>query len=172
MPDDLVVCFTLNRQSILGARSICAAADQQRRRPDGSPGLRIWPVPTRVELGKRTGLINALQLMALGVCWRQLATESGTAQRLTGALSRSSTCRITPAKRPSQLSLILPECPIHFCIPWRSLPDDWWTGMYSGAAWMTSHYVWRLCKDMQAQRSGRSGSFAATCTGRRALLAG
>lgn len=73
MPDDLVVCFTLNRQSILGARSICAAADQQRRRPDGSPGLRIWPVPTRVELGEKDRLDKARQLMRsmfAGVNWQ------------------------------------------------------------------------------------------------------
>lgn len=73
MPDDLVVCFTLNRQSILGARDICAAADQQRRRPDGSPGLRIWPVPTRVELGEKDRLDKARQLMRsmfAGVNWQ------------------------------------------------------------------------------------------------------
>lgn len=73
MPDDLVVCFTLNRQSILGARGICAAADRQRRRPDGSPGLRIWPVPTRVELAEKERLDNARALMRrkfAGVAWQ------------------------------------------------------------------------------------------------------
>ncbi len=43
MPDVLVACFTLNRQSILGVASIMASIQLQR------PGLRIFPVPTRLE---------------------------------------------------------------------------------------------------------------------------
>ena len=49
MPDQLVVLFTLNRQSIKGASAIADSADKQRRREDGKPSLVIWPVPTRVE---------------------------------------------------------------------------------------------------------------------------
>ncbi|MFM7164855.1 MAG: KGGVGR-motif variant AAA ATPase [Planctomycetaceae bacterium] len=73
MPDDLVVCFTMNRQSILGAREICRAADEQRTRPDGSPGLRIWPVPMRVELAEKERLDNARRLVRsefAGVSWQ------------------------------------------------------------------------------------------------------
>lgn len=49
LPDIVVVCFTLNRQSIEGAAAVAESAQQQRVKPDGSPGLRIFPVPTRVE---------------------------------------------------------------------------------------------------------------------------
>src|SRR5215470_4174311 len=37
MPDEFVVCFTLNRQSILGAASAATSADIQRRRSDSTP---------------------------------------------------------------------------------------------------------------------------------------
>jgi MinD-like ATPase involved in chromosome partitioning or flagellar assembly len=63
LPDDLVACFTMNRQSILGARGICRSAEQQRLKPDGQPGLRIWPVPTRVELSEKERLDAARDLM-------------------------------------------------------------------------------------------------------------
>lgn len=56
MPDDLVVCFTLNRQSLQGAAAVAESAEAQRRKPSGEPGLRIWPVPTRVELAERDRL--------------------------------------------------------------------------------------------------------------------
>lgn len=63
MPDEIVVCFTLNRQSIFGAAATAASADAQRRRADGTQGLRIWPVPTRVELHERDRL-EAARLVA------------------------------------------------------------------------------------------------------------
>lgn len=72
MPDDLVVCFTLNRQSILGARDVSRSAEQQRRKPSGSPGLRIWPVPMRVELAEKDRLDAARTLMRnefVGTTW-------------------------------------------------------------------------------------------------------
>lgn len=72
MPDDLVVCFTLNRQSILGARDVSRSAEQQRRKPSGSPGLRVWPVPMRVELAEKDRLDNARTLMRnefVGTTW-------------------------------------------------------------------------------------------------------
>lgn len=53
MPDDLVVLFTLNQQSMKGAAAIAQSADELRRTSSGLPGLRIWPVPTRVELGEK-----------------------------------------------------------------------------------------------------------------------
>jgi hypothetical protein len=49
MPDDLVACFTLNRQSIHGCAAVARSAISQRTRPDGSPGLRVWPLPMRIE---------------------------------------------------------------------------------------------------------------------------
>jgi hypothetical protein len=63
MPDELVVCFTLNRQSIYGATATAASADVQRRRADGTQGLKIWPVPTRVELHEKDRL-EAARLIA------------------------------------------------------------------------------------------------------------
>jgi TIR domain-containing protein/pYEATS domain-containing protein involved in immunity/CobQ/CobB/MinD/ParA family nucleotide binding protein len=63
MPDELVVCFTLNRQSIHGAAATAASADVQRRRADGTQGLKIWPVPTRVELHEKDRL-EAARLLA------------------------------------------------------------------------------------------------------------
>ena len=56
MPDELVVCFTLNHQSIQGASAVAASADRQRRRPSGEPSLRIWPVPTRIDLAEKERL--------------------------------------------------------------------------------------------------------------------
>jgi len=48
MPDIVVLCFTLNTQSIEGAVAVAESIDQQRR--EGSKKtIRIFPVPTRVE---------------------------------------------------------------------------------------------------------------------------
>lgn len=52
MPDELVVCFTLNQQSIKGAAAIANSAWTQRLKPDGEPGLPVWPLPTRIELAE------------------------------------------------------------------------------------------------------------------------
>jgi formylglycine-generating enzyme required for sulfatase activity len=52
MPDDLVVCFTLNQQSTRGASAVAYSALQQRRAPDGSATLTVWPLPMRVEAGE------------------------------------------------------------------------------------------------------------------------
>src|SRR5262245_59091840 len=62
MPDDLVVCFTLNQQSIKGAAAVAESADAQRRLATGEPSLRIWPVPTRVELAERDRLESAREV--------------------------------------------------------------------------------------------------------------
>jgi tetratricopeptide (TPR) repeat protein len=48
MPDVLAVCFTLNNQSIEGAAAIAASVSRQR----GDSGLRIFPVPMRIELAE------------------------------------------------------------------------------------------------------------------------
>jgi TIR domain len=52
MPDTLVVCFTPNIQSIEGAAAVAVSAEAQRRRPDGKPGLIVYPVMTRVLQGE------------------------------------------------------------------------------------------------------------------------
>jgi tetratricopeptide (TPR) repeat protein/cellulose biosynthesis protein BcsQ len=57
MPDDLVVCFTLNNQSIVGASRVALAAIEQR----GAAGLRVFPVPTRVEQGEKEKLDTRLR---------------------------------------------------------------------------------------------------------------
>ena len=56
MPDDLVVCFTLNQQSIEGGSASAQSAMSQRRRSDGSPGLRVLPVITRVDSSEKEKL--------------------------------------------------------------------------------------------------------------------
>jgi hypothetical protein len=54
LPDDLVVCFTLNRQSVLGAVAVATSAWNQRNlHADGAHRLRIWPVPARIENAER-----------------------------------------------------------------------------------------------------------------------
>lgn len=53
MPDTLVVCFTLNEQSIHGASVTAASAVEQRRVPGGSSALRVMPVPTRVDASEK-----------------------------------------------------------------------------------------------------------------------
>jgi cellulose biosynthesis protein BcsQ len=77
MPDDLVVCFTLNQQSIKGAAAVAESADSQRRRSTGEPNLRVWPVPTRVELGESERVEAARDLARI------------TFQRYVGHLTRS-----------------------------------------------------------------------------------
>ena len=63
MPDELVICFTLNRQSMHGAAATAASADGQRRLRTGEQGLRIWPLPCRVELAEKERL-EAARLVA------------------------------------------------------------------------------------------------------------
>ncbi len=59
MPDELVVCFTMNRQSMEGAAATARSADLQKRLADDRPGLKIWPVPMRVELAEKERLQSA-----------------------------------------------------------------------------------------------------------------
>lgn len=49
MPDELVILFTLNRQSIYGAAAAARSASEQRRGPKGETRLIVWPVMTRVD---------------------------------------------------------------------------------------------------------------------------
>ena len=48
MPDTMVVCFTLNNQSIEGASAIAQTVVEKRRQNANSRPLRILPVPTRL----------------------------------------------------------------------------------------------------------------------------
>ena len=59
LPDDLVVCFTLNEQSMAGAAAVTRSVVAQRTRPDGAPGLRVFPVRTRVERAEAARLNTA-----------------------------------------------------------------------------------------------------------------
>lgn len=52
MPESLVICFTFNRQSIVGASGIATSVLAQR---EDNP-IRILPVPTRVEDGEQLKL--------------------------------------------------------------------------------------------------------------------
>jgi MinD-like ATPase involved in chromosome partitioning or flagellar assembly len=51
MPDILVVCFTLNNQSIAGAAAVANAVNEQRLKL-GKP-IKIYPVPMRVETAEQ-----------------------------------------------------------------------------------------------------------------------
>jgi hypothetical protein len=44
MPDDLVVCFTMSRQSIDGAITTAKTVLMERDSKSGGPKLRVWPV--------------------------------------------------------------------------------------------------------------------------------
>ena len=54
MPDAIVICFTLNNQSIRGAAGVANSIAGQR-----GPEFSIFPVPTRVELGEKEKLDKA-----------------------------------------------------------------------------------------------------------------
>src|SRR5688572_10072322 len=56
MPDQLVVCFTLNRQSIYVASAAARSAFKQRHTVAGAPTLKVWPVPTRVDTSEKDRL--------------------------------------------------------------------------------------------------------------------
>jgi formylglycine-generating enzyme required for sulfatase activity len=56
MPDELVVCFTLNRQSIKGAAAAARSALQQRKTTEGASTLKVWPVPMRIEPSEKDRL--------------------------------------------------------------------------------------------------------------------
>jgi MinD-like ATPase involved in chromosome partitioning or flagellar assembly/photosystem II stability/assembly factor-like uncharacterized protein len=55
MPDTLVVCFTLNNQSIFGAAAIAESVRSHRPQPE----FRIFPVPTRVEVTSEQDKLQA-----------------------------------------------------------------------------------------------------------------
>src|ERR1035441_8903159 len=49
MPDDLVVCFTLNLQSVIGASAAAASAMEQR----ALQPIRVFPIPMRVDFNEK-----------------------------------------------------------------------------------------------------------------------
>jgi TIR domain/AAA domain len=55
MPDMLVICFTLNHQSVRGAAAVAASVQKQRE-----PDFRIYPVPTRLENAETDKLETAM----------------------------------------------------------------------------------------------------------------
>ena len=55
MPDQVVVCFTLNRQSIEGAAAVARSIVAERTRA-GRSATRLFPVPTRVENAEKERL--------------------------------------------------------------------------------------------------------------------
>lgn len=62
MPDELVVCFTLNSQSIDGAAAAAKSALDQRTPPKSKPSIKVWPVPMRVEPSEKDRLERARTL--------------------------------------------------------------------------------------------------------------
>jgi hypothetical protein len=54
MPDTLVVCFTLDYQSIKGALAVAQSVRDQR------PKMRIFPVPMRID-GSEEKLLNRMK---------------------------------------------------------------------------------------------------------------
>ncbi|MGO6667649.1 hypothetical protein ELI49_30310 (plasmid) [Rhizobium ruizarguesonis] len=56
MPDELVVCFTLNRQSVFGASAAARHTFTVRHTPSGDPTVKIWPLATRVEASEKDRL--------------------------------------------------------------------------------------------------------------------
>jgi MinD-like ATPase involved in chromosome partitioning or flagellar assembly len=60
MPDTLVVCFTLNHQSIKGALAVAQSVREQR------PEIRIFPVPMRID-GSEEKLLNRMKNYAASV---------------------------------------------------------------------------------------------------------
>jgi cellulose biosynthesis protein BcsQ len=54
LPDTLVVCFTMNHQSIEGAAAVATSVYEQRRNVE--PSIQILPVPMRIENGEKDKL--------------------------------------------------------------------------------------------------------------------
>jgi len=62
MPDELVACFTLNRQSIYGASAAVLSALQKRTNAQGQQTLKVWPLPMRIEFAEKDRLETARAL--------------------------------------------------------------------------------------------------------------
>jgi hypothetical protein len=64
LPDILVVCFSLNHQSIEGSALVASSVDDQRNKRADARTLRIFPIPMRVELSERKKLDAARSIIA------------------------------------------------------------------------------------------------------------
>jgi hypothetical protein len=60
MPDTLVLCFTLNYQSIKGASAVAQSVKEQR------PQMRFFPLPTRID-GSEEKLLNRMKNYAANI---------------------------------------------------------------------------------------------------------
>ena len=63
MPDALVVCFTLNSQSIEGASEVALSVVEQRKSDDPEKTVRVFPLPTRLEKAEKYKLDMARDAM-------------------------------------------------------------------------------------------------------------
>lgn len=52
LPDEIVVCFTMNEQSIAGCEAVAESIQSQRRGDVGESTVKIWPLPSRIENGE------------------------------------------------------------------------------------------------------------------------
>ncbi|NES12985.1 MULTISPECIES: FxSxx-COOH system tetratricopeptide repeat protein [Micromonospora] len=75
LPDTLVMCFTLNDQSIAGALAVTESVRRQR----GGQDLRILPVPCRVEDGESTRLEAARRYVRHG--FRRFLSDRSAEER-------------------------------------------------------------------------------------------
>lgn len=78
LPDELVICFTLNRQSIYGAAAAACSAVQQRTTAAGKQTLKVWPVPMRVEFAEKDRLerARALARTRFSSCFTHLGPDA------------------------------------------------------------------------------------------------
>ncbi len=56
LPDELVVCFTLNHQSITGAAAVAESVHRHRTGAHGEPTITVWPLLCRIELAEHERL--------------------------------------------------------------------------------------------------------------------
>jgi hypothetical protein len=62
MPDILVVCYTLNNQSIAGSAAVAAYVERQREQSKTDSKLQIFPVPMRVDNAETEKLYRRREL--------------------------------------------------------------------------------------------------------------
>jgi hypothetical protein len=112
MPDILVVCFTLNTQSIEGAASVAESADAQRRNAQGKRTLRIFPsrcassAPSRTAWSSGAARLTSGSRPCSGISTRRRRRRIGSASTsVTGRSTRtrkysrrSPTLRVRPAR--------------------------------------------------------------------------
>jgi cellulose biosynthesis protein BcsQ len=98
MPDTLVVCFTMNSQSIEGAGEVALSVSEQRADEYADGRFRVFPLPTRLEKAEKQKLDLARD--AARTKFDTFLTGLSPLDRVAiGAKSRFSTSRIMPMKR-------------------------------------------------------------------------